>query len=565
MMKTALFLLLISAALISCSPGGTAISEGAGIITEHAMMVSAYPDASRIGAEIMSEGGNAIDAAVATGFALAVSFPAAGNIGGGGFMIIRMADGTSAALDFREKAPAASHRDMFLDAGGDVTEGLSLNTHLGAGVPGTVDGLITAHTRYGKMPWKKLIQPAIDLARNGYLLSEREAASLNSMRTVFLSRNSGATAFVKEGEWKKGDTLRQPDLALTLERIRDYGREGFYEGKTAEMIVNECRKGNGIITYQDLSEYRSVWRTPIVAEYKGYEIISMPPPSSGGVALLQLLGMTESYGIDTMGFHTPQSIHLMIEAERRVYADRAEFMGDPDYADVPVAGLLNSEYLSQRMSGYDMMKATPSSSVSHGSPQFYESEETTHYSVADQYGNAVACTTTLNNSYGSAIVTEGAGFLLNNEMDDFSSKPGVPNLFGLTGGEYNEIQPGKRMLSSMTPTIISRNGKLFMVVGSPGGSTIITSVFQVILNVVDFDMDISAAVNAGRFHHQWLPDRIDIESGRFDTVLIDNLKHMGYNLSPREPIGRVDAILVSSDGLLKAGADMRGDDTAAGF
>ncbi|MBE0676551.1 MAG: gamma-glutamyltransferase [Bacteroidales bacterium] len=530
------------------------------------MVVSAHPDASRIGAQIIADGGNAVDAAVAVEFALAVCHPTAGNIGGGGFMVIRLNDGSLDAIDFREKAPGAASRDMYLDEKGEVVDGMSTNTHLASGVPGTVDGMVQAHARYGKLPWERVIQPAIDLAMNGFIVAGKQASSLNSMKRTFLRRNQGEVRFVREIPWREGDTLRQPELANTLMLIRDNGRAGFYEGVTADLVVREMQRGNGIITHEDLSNYKSQWRVPLTGKYRDeYTIISMAPPSSGGVALLQLLGMTGNHNLKEMGFMTAESIHLMAEAERRVYADRAEYLGDPDFYDVPVEALLKGEYLTGRMSDFNADSATPSSQISHGSIQMTESEETTHFSVVDTEGNAVSVTTTLNGGYGNGIVVEGAGFLLNNEMDDFSVKAGVPNMFGLVGGVANEITPGKRMLSSMTPTIVEKNGELFMVLGSPGGSTIITSVFQVIVNVIDFEMSISGAVDAGRFHHQWLPDYISHEKGVIDSILMAKLISKGHQLRDRESIGRVDAILVLPDKKLSGAADPRGDDRACGF
>ena len=376
--------------------------------------------------------------------------------------------------------------------------------------------------------------------------------------------NDTKPVFVKEGKWQAGDTLKQPELAVTLEFIRDKGRAGFYQGKTATALINEMQKHEGLITQKDLDDYTSVWREPVTGKYKNYNIISMPPPSSGGVALLQLLSMTEPYPIAEWGWHDVRTVHLMVEAERRAYADRAEFLGDPDFYKVPEKGLLHKEYLKERMKDFDPEKATPSSDIEHGNPYKYESEETTHFSVVDGSGNAVSVTTTLNRGYGTAIVVDGAGFLLNNEMDDFSIKPGVPNSYGLIGGEANSVQPGKRMLSSMTPTIVEKDGKLFMVVGSPGGSTIITSVFQTILNVIEYGMTMQEAVTAPRFHSQWLPDLVYYEKGGFPDSLKMQLEKMGHKLKERNSIGRVDAILCNPDGSLEGGADPRGDDSVAG-
>jgi gamma-glutamyltranspeptidase/glutathione hydrolase len=541
------------------------IIEGQDNILPNGMVVSDHPQASVIGAEILRKGGNAIDAAVATELALAVCYPEAGNIGGGGFMVIRTKDGSVDAIDFREKAPGKASRDMYLDKAGIVKEGLSTNTQLASGVPGTIDGLLKAHAKYGKLAFKDIIQPAIDLAVNGFPLSPAQTNSLNSNRNTFVERNHHKTAFVRDSLWKTGEILKQPELAETLIRIRDSGRNGFYSGKTAELIIREMKRGNGIITAKDLEDYNSVWRQPLTGEYKGYKIITMSPPSGGGITLLQLLKMTEKYPLKDMGFHTVQSIHLITEAERRAFADRAEFSGDPDFVQVPVRKLIAAQYLKDRMKSFDSERASLSSVIGHGSPLPYESEQTTHYSVVDSIGNAVSTTTTLNNTFGNSIVVEGAGFLLNNEMDDFSSKPGFPNMYGLVEGEANSVQAGKRMLSSMTPTIIEKDGKLFLVLGSPGGGRIPTTIFQVIINVLDFGMNIQEAVNAGRFHHQWLPDHIDYEKSSIDSITLKKLESMGHSLKVRNSIGLVNAIQNLPDGRKAGGADHRGYNVASGF
>ncbi|QCR25209.1 gamma-glutamyltransferase [Pontibacter sp. SGAir0037] len=529
------------------------------------MVVSAHPDASAIGLAILKRGGNAYDAAIATQFALAVCHPAAGNIGGGGFLVYRHHTGEAGALDYRETAPAAATPTMYQDSAGQVIAGLSINGHLAAGIPGTVDGMVQLHQKLGSLPFSELVQPAIDLAKRGVVLTEKEATGLNGAKEKFISHNKHLPYLVSNTRWEQGDTLFLPELAKTLEQIRDNGREGFYAGPTADLIVREMRVGGGMISFDDLKNYHAVWRKPISGNYKNYTVISMPPPSSGGVALLQLLQMVEPYNLKKLGWQSTAAVQVMTEAERRVYADRATYMGDPDFVQVPVASLLNQHYLASRMQDFTLEKATPSSQIKAGELQVQESEQTTHYSIVDPFGNAVSVTTTLNGSYGSKVVVQGAGFLLNNEMDDFSAKPGVPNMFGLVGGQANAIAPGKRMLSSMTPTILEKDGALYMVVGTPGGSTIITSVFQTVINVMDHDMGMQAAVTAPRFHHQWLPDDIQHEPEALSEKVRAALQQKGYRFTDRGPIGRVDAILIRPDKTLEAGADPRGDDTAAGY
>lgn len=554
---------LLGFGLLSCET-----SPKRGFIAENAMVVSAHPLASQVGKEIMQSGGNAVDAAIGTQLALAVVYPGAGNIGGGGFMVARMANGEVATLDYREKAPLAGGRDMYLDDNGEVINNLSLRGHLAAGVPGTVAGLYAAHQKYGKLEWKSLVQPAIDLAANGWALTPAEARNLNRNREAFIQYNTVRPDFFlaeENEEWEAGDTVSIPELAETLSRIRDNGRDGFYKGKTAELIVEEMNRGKGLISLEDLDSYDAEWRTPIQGTYRSYEFISMPPPSSGGIAIAQLFNAVEDYDLSSMPFHGVESMHLIAEAERRVYADRAEHLGDEDFYEVPKDGLMQKTYMVDRMNNFDPKAATPSEEISAGAPAPYESNETTHLSVVDPEGNAVSVTTTLNGGMGSKVFVGGAGFLLNNEMDDFSIKPGTPNMYGLVGGEANAIAPGKRMLSSMTPTIITKDGKLFMVVGTPGGSTIITSVFQTILNVIEWDMGMQEAVEAPRFHHQWLPDGIAVERNGFDPKVRGELVQMGHEFFERTAIGRVDAILVLPDGKLEGGADPRGEDKAEGF
>ncbi len=551
------FLLLFS---IACSDRAPE-PEYRGLLAENGMVVSAHPEASAVGLDILQKGGTAMDAACAVELALAVVYPAAGNLGGGGFWVVRTKDGKVSGLDFREKAPAAAHRDMYLDDDGDVIKGTSTSTILASGVPGTVAG----HERFGTFAWSDLVQPAIDLAQHGFPLTESQAKSLNSLKRTILARNTWRTPFIRNSLWTKGDTLKQPELAETLKRIRDEGRTGFYEGITAQFIVDQMNKLNGLISYEDLKNYEAQWRTPIEGDYRDHHFISMAPPSSGGVAVKQMLGIVEQFPLAEYGFHSPEAVHVMVEAERRAYADRAEWLGDSDFFNVPVQELTDKQYLIERSKEIDLDQVSSSVSVSAMSMAQKESEETTHYSVVDQWGNAVAATTTLNGGYGNRIVVEGAGFLLNNEMDDFSIKPGFPNIYGLVGGEANAIEPGKRMLSSMTPTIVTKDGKLKLVVGSPGGSTIITSVFQIIVNVIDFEMGMQEAVDASRFHHQWLPDQISLEKNALDSLTMLALEQKGHVLKTRGPIGRVDAILVLPDGRLEGGADPRGDDTAKGY
>jgi gamma-glutamyltranspeptidase/glutathione hydrolase len=526
-----------------------------------AAVASAHPLASEVGVEIMKEGGNAFDAMIATQLTLAVVYPGAGNIGGGGFLMARKADGKFVALDFREMAPGKASRDMYLDKGGNAQNELSENGHLSSGVPGTVAGLF-ATLQYAKLPFKKLIQPAIDLAEKGFVITAHEANSLNETRDEFLKYSSKTSAFVKNVAWKAGDTLIQPELAATLKRIRDNGAKGFYEGETAKYIVQEMQHGKGLITYDDLKNYKAKERTAIKFDYRGYHVVSFPPPSSGGILLAQMLKMIEKYPVSSYGFQSPKSVQLMVEAERRAYADRAQHMGDPDYWNVPQKTLMSDAYLAERMKDYDPNKASVSSGIQAG--VIHESKETTHISIIDAEGNMVAVTTTLNNSYGSKTVVAGAGFIMNDEMDDFSIKPGVPNMYGAIGGEANAIAAGKRMLSSMTPTLVLKNNKPFMVVGTPGGTTIPTSVFQSIVNVIDFNMNANDAVNKPKFHHQWLPDEVDIEKS-FSPDTKAALQRMGYKMVDIGGIGRVELIKILSDGSREVAADGRGDDSVAGY
>jgi gamma-glutamyltranspeptidase/glutathione hydrolase len=531
------------------------------------MVVSASPEATQAGVDILRDGGNAFDAAAAVGFALAVTWPEAGNLGGGGLMVAVKAGGDVVTLDFREKAPARADRDMFLDAEGNVVVEMSLRSPLASGVPGAVDGLLRIWHDHGsgEISLRELVGPAARLARDGFLLSDELAESFNE-RAEFFGNDPGAERiFVRDDgrPWSAGDRFRQRDLAKTLRRIAHDGRDGFYSGRTAKLTVDQQSETGGLISQRDLDDYESVYRPPVTGTFRGYEIVSMGPPSSGGVLLIQMLNMLDRFPVETMKWGSAEYIHLLTEVERRAYADRAEHLGDSDFWDVPVAKLLSREYAAARTETIEMGRATPSSEVSAGAP-VAEASHTTHYSVVDAQGNAVAVTVTLNASFGSGIVIDGAGFLMNNEMDDFSAKPGVPNLYGVTGGEANAIAPGKRMLSSMTPTVVMREGKPRMVLGSPGGSTIITTVLQVFLNVALYGMNIQDAVNAPRHHSQWLPDVIMYEPGTIDAEVADRLRAMGHTLGEPRKIGAANCIFIGADGVLGA-PDPRRQSSAAGF
>ena len=536
---------------------------------QNGMIVSTSRQASEAGIEILKKGGNAIDAAVAVGFALAVTSPSNGNIGGGGFLVASFANGLSITLDHREKAPQNSHRNMFLNDSGDVIPGMSLYSRASSGVPGTVDGLIRALENHGSgnISLREAINPAIYLAERGFKLSYYEANILNVYKSFFSKNKAASKIFIKDNgkPWKKGDKLIQKDLAKTLKRIARYGRDGFYSGNVAEMIVEEMQRGNGLITLQDLENYSSKYRSPVFGTYKEYEIVSMGPPSSGGALLINMLNMLENYPMDNLSWNSSEYIHLMTEVERRAYADRAEHMGDPDFWNVPMVMLTSKHYAKTRIKDIDLNKATPSSLISASKKTSYESPETTHYSVVDSWGNAVSVTTTINLGYGNGCVVEGAGFFLNNEMDDFSSKPGVPNAFGLIGNEANAVEAGKRPLSSMTPTIVLKDSKPFLVIGSPGGSTIITTVMQTILNVVDHNMDIKEAVCASRFHSQWLPDVIQYEPRSLINDLKNALESKNHKLVPRNSyIGEANGIIITEEGYF-GGGDCRGETSAIGY
>lgn len=554
--------------LVSCqnSPAKKQPDPEKGVLAPHAMVVSAKEEASQIGLAILKKGGNAFDAMIATELALAVAYPNAGNIGGGGFMVYRLGSGERGALDYREKAPAKAHRDMYLDKNGKVIADKSTLGALAVGVPGTIAGIFEVYEKFGSLPIGELIQPAIDLARKGVLITELQANSyMNKNVELIKQANNYVTPF--ENGWKAGERFKYEELAQTLERIRDNGSYEFYNGETAKRIVSYVQELGGILSLDDLRNYRAQWRKPITFTYKDYTISSMPLPSSGGICLAQILKSVEPYNIGQYPHNGEQYIQLLVEAERRAYADRAYYMGDADFVKVPTQQLLSPDYLKERMSSFSWDKASKSTEIAHGKIVGYESDETTHYSIVDRFGNAVAVTTTLNTNYGSKVYVKGGGFFLNNQMDDFSIKPGEPNTYGLVGSEKNAIAPNKRMLSSMTPTIIEKDGKLFMVIGTPGGSTIITSVLQCFLNVAEYGMTMQQSVSKPRFHHQWLPDDVMYEPKGFAPEVIAHLKAKGYK--PREEnfviIGKVDAILVQPDGTLEGGADPRGDDTAVGY
>ncbi len=564
-MRHILFSVLFFVIVFSgCKTTNNAISKNGSKLSQ-GMVVCSHPAASKVGIDILKQGGNAFDAAIATQLALAVCYPRAGNLGGGGFMVYRDQNGQEGSLDFRERAPYTSSTDMFLDNRGQVIDNMSLVGVYASGVPGSVDGMWQMHREKGSLPWCQLVQPAVDLAQNGVILTFNEAEHMNEYAQIIDSVSKFSTAYGQK-KWKAGDRFIQQDLATTLTAIRDYGRNGFYKGAVATNIKAAMITHYGLISQKDLDEYHAVWRAPIVTSYKGYQITMMPPPSSGGIMISQMLYGFEQLNLSQYPLNSVQYIHGLTELQRRAYADRSTYFGDPDYVDNHETELLSEEFVKNKIKNISMDHATPSQEILPGKASSVESFETTHFSVVDGKGNGVGITTTLNVNYGSKLVVNHAGFLLNNEMDDFSSKPGEANMFGLIGGTANSIQPGKRMLSSMTPTIISKDGKLIAVIGTPGGSTIITANFQTIVNVIDYKMSMLQSVLSPKMHSQWVPDVIYLEQGKFSNEVILGLQKMGHKIKETKALGKLDCIMVHPDGTLEGGTDKsKGDGTISGY